>query len=105
MTALQFVVQALAAYRLTLLLQVDDLPPLPELREKLGRAQRAADYSTWRGRLVGEFTYMVNCPWCLGFWVSVGVLVANAVFPALWRPLASALALSAVVGQMRTKLD
>lgn len=99
------IVQVLAAYRLTRLLQVDDLPPLPDLREKLGIAQAEAEGSTLRGRLLKEFAYGFNCPWCLGFWVSVGVLVANAAFPALWRPLASALALSAVVGHLRTKLD
>jgi uncharacterized protein DUF1360 len=104
-SGLQFVVQALAAYRLTLLLQVDDLPPLPDLRERLYRLQAGADERTVRGRLVKEFAYMINCPWCLGFWVSVGVLTANALFPALWRPLATSLALSAVVGHMRTKLD
>lgn len=105
MNALQFVVQALAAYRLTRLAQEDDLPPLPALRARLYEIEQGADPHTSAGKITRELVYGFGCPWCLGFWVSVGVLAANALFPALWRPLASALALSAVVGQLRSKLD
>jgi hypothetical protein len=94
-------VQAAAAYRITRLLQEDGLPPLPGLRQKMTDRLLADDLT----RLEGELIYMVNCPWCLGFWVSVAVLLADALAPRLWRPLATALALSAAVGLARTRLD
>lgn len=85
-------VNGLAAFRITWLLQRDSLPPLPEVREKL-----LAKY----GHL--PIADLVDCPWCLGFWVSAGVAVA-AASPArrLWAPLATVLALSAVVGLLTT---
>lgn len=83
-------VQAGAAYRLTRLLQVDSLPPLPQLRAWL-----VTRYPTH------PLIELVSCPWCLGFWVSAGVVAADAVAPKLWRPLALALALSAAVGHLR----
>lgn len=84
------VVNAGAAYRLTRLLQVDNLPPLPAVRAWLVNR-----YPTH------PLIELVDCPWCLGFWVSAGVVAADAVAPKLWRPLALALALSAAVGHLR----
>jgi hypothetical protein len=83
-------VQAAAAYRLTRLLQVDSLPPLPAVRSWL--ITRYPDH---------PLIELVSCPWCLGFWVSVGVVAADAFVPKLWRPLALSLALSAAVGHLR----
>lgn len=108
MNGVKLAVQAAAAYRITRLIQEDDLPPLPQLRERMNAAtvKRAGqDALTPSDAVKAELTYMVNCPWCLGFWVSVAVLLADAAVPRLWRPLATALALSAAVGLARTKLD
>lgn len=81
-------VNALAAYRVTRLLQVDDLPPLPVLRERL--------MARYGDKPIGS---LIDCPWCLGFWVSAGVVLAAASpYRRAWEPLAGALALSAVVG-------
>lgn len=102
MDGIRLAVQAAAAYRITRLIQQDQLPPLPRLRERMNDVLTREDPPT---ALQGELIYMVNCPWCLGFWVSVAVLIADAVAPRLWRPLATALALSAAVGLARTKLD
>lgn len=97
MSGLRFAIQALAAYRLTRLVQEDDLPPMPWLRDRMwDRQQKDLD---------DLLAKLVQCPWCLGFWVSAGVLVADALVPRLWRPLATALALSAVVGHLRVRLD
>ena len=101
MDGIRLAVQAAAAYRVTRLLQEDQLPPLPALRQKMTWLVTHGEPS----RLQGELIYMVNCSWCLGFWVSVAVLLADALAPRLWRPLATALALSALVGVARTKLD
>lgn len=106
MNAVRLVVQAAAAYRITRLVQEDQLPPLPWLRRRMNEVA-AADLNdiSMGARVREELIYMVNCPWCLGFWVSVAVLAADALTPRLWRPLATALALSAAVGLARTKLD
>lgn len=105
MGGLKLAVQAAAAYRITRLIQEDALPPLPALRRKMTWFATHGDQESIKGRIQQELVYMVNCPWCLGFWVSVAVLLADVVAPRLWRPLATALALSAVVGVARTKLD
>jgi hypothetical protein len=102
MDGVKLAVQAAAAYRITRLVQEDDLPPLPELRRWMNSAVAQGSV---KGRFGEELIYMVNCPWCLGFWVSAAVLLADAIAPRLWRPLATALALSAAVGLARTKLD
>jgi hypothetical protein len=96
-TPLLATVNAAAAYRLTRLVQEDSLPPLPALRNAL--LQRASESE--RDALIYE---LVTCPWCLGFWVSVGVIAADTLVPKVWRPLALALAMSAAVGHLR-KLD
>lgn len=111
MNGVRLAVQAAAAYRITRLIQEDQLPPLPWLREKLSHAmvERVKRHERGETRpadfVAAELTYMINCPWCLGFWVSAAVLLADALAPRLWRPLATALALSAAVGHARTKLD
>ncbi len=105
MNGVRLAVQAAAAYRITRLIQEDQLPPLPWLRDKMATAQVGIDFSKNRGKLQDQMIYMVNCPWCLGFWVSVAVLAADAIAPRVWRPLATALALSAAVGLARTRLD
>lgn len=89
MNGVRVAVQAAAAYRLTRLLQVDSLPPLPAVRAWL--ITRYPDH---------PLIELVSCPWCLGFWVSVGVVAADALVPKLWRPLALSLALSAAVGHL-----
>lgn len=44
--------------------------------------------------------YLVSCPWCMSMYVAAGAVVARKVAPNLWGPLASALAMSSVVGLM-----
>lgn len=102
MGGVKLVVQAAAAYRITRLIQEDQLPPLPKLRSRMADALVGEEPPS---KLADELIYMVNCPWCLGFWVSAAVLLADAIAPKVWRPLATALALSAAVGLARTKLD
>lgn len=76
---------ALAAFRVTRLLQLDTILDGPR--------QRFLDRHA--GDRLGELT---NCPWCLGFWVSVAIVLAATVLPRrLWEPAVVALASSAVV--------
>ena len=97
MNLLDAAIQVGAAYRLTRLVQEDALPPMPAVRDAMDE------------RLVADpddlLATLITCPWCLGFWMVVLVMAADALVPRLWRPLATALALSAAVGHLRTKLD
>lgn len=95
-------VNVLAAYRLTRLWTRDSLPPLPELRQhvldKLDKIQDA------KGSTASHpLSALVDCPWCIGFWISVGVVGAATFTPRAWRPLATALAFSAVVANIAVR--
>lgn len=83
----ELVIETLAVYRATRLLQRDDLPPLPEIREKLMDRYGASPWSA-----------LIDCPWCLGVWVGGASALLRAVAPRLWRIGATVLASSAVAG-------
>jgi hypothetical protein len=93
-------VNGLAAYRLTRLWLRDSVPPMPAVRAWLGdRLTEHEDAHEGRPHPLAPLT---DCPWCAGFWISLGV-VGVASVPALrraWLPLATALAFSAVTGQL-----
>lgn len=82
------IVYALTSYRLTRLWTLDSLPPLPALRAKVRLK--------W-GR--HAWTELMDCPWCAGFWISLGVtLIASSPAEPVFRWVAVPLAFSAVVG-------
>lgn len=83
------VIEALAVYRATRLLQQDDLPPLPQLREQLMERYGASPWSA-----------LLDCPWCLSVWVAGASRLLRAVAPRLWRIGAGVLASSAVAGMI-----
>jgi hypothetical protein len=95
-------VNALAAYRLTRLWTRDYLPPqahVPkQVQEKQDEVQDAK--GTTADHPLSE---LVHCPWCVGFWISVGVVGAATLAPRAWRPLATALAFSAVVANIAVR--
>lgn len=78
-------VLALAAHRLTRLALLDTMP-FGALRDRL--VNRKPD---------GRVAELLTCPWCLGWWVSLAVVLAACVLPRrVWQPLAVALAASSV---------
>jgi hypothetical protein len=81
------IIETLASYRLTRLLQKDSFPPAEALR------RRVMD----RG---GSLADMWECPWCLGMWVSLGVVVLRRRRLGADELLA-ALAIGAAVGATR----
>jgi hypothetical protein len=87
-------VNALAAARLTRLWTRDSLPPLPRWRdtviERLNR-NRPTEH---------PLVNLVDCPWCIGFWISAGVAVIMSLLPSLWPVVAVPLAFSTVVGHL-----
>lgn len=99
----QLTVNALAAARLTRLWTRDSLPPLPRLRQavldKLDAVQRQ------RGQHDDHpLVALVNCPWCIGFWLSAAVAAAATLAPQAWRPIGTALAFSQTTGLL-ARLD
>lgn len=82
---------ALAAFRVTRLLQLDTILETPRNRFL---DKHAGD--RW-----GE---LLSCPWCLGWWVSLAIVLAACLLPRrLWEPVVVALAGSAVVGLIPSK--
>jgi hypothetical protein len=80
---LWLLVNALASYRLTRLI-TDDLITEP-VRARVRRFREP-----WASG--------IECPWCVGFWVSCGVVAVSSWLPELWAPAATVLAFSAVAG-------
>lgn len=65
----------------------------------------------WRGRWFDEHDpsetklgYLVTCPWCTGFWVSVAVVAVRRAAPKIWDPAAHVFALSAVAGVLYSRI-
>lgn len=85
---MDFVIDALAAYRITRLVTEDTITE--PIRERI----EARAIISGRKRLAK----LVSCPWCVGVYVGVGVVVARAVAPRQWAVAARALALSAATG-------
>jgi len=86
--ALVAVVDALAAYRLTRLLVSDGIADRP--REALLRGLRSREHL--------KLVELVECPWCIGFWVASAVVIARRAVPHLWGPVADVFAFSATAG-------
>ncbi len=80
-------IQALAAYRLTRLVIVDEIPePLRDtVVQRFGAPQDS------------KLSYLVHCPHCVSMYASAGIVMADMMVPRLARPVLRALALSAVV--------
>ena len=102
----EFVVAALAVYRIWRLLAEDDI--LEPARRRVLR------YAGWEegddlpeGYRVKWRDFLV-CPWCCGAWLSLLAVIAwSAVYgwPGVIPFLATWFALSAAVGLIRTNLD
>lgn len=98
-------VTTLAAYRLTRLWLKDDVPPLPALRAAMAR--RFIAYETAHEGKQHPLEPLTYCWWCAGFWTSLAAAVLESV-PVTrrwWRPLALALASSAVVAVAAERLE
>lgn len=78
----------LTAFRLTVLLTRDSFPPAVWLRDTV---QQKWSTKWWAP--------LVDCPWCSGFWISVGVtLLGTSPVASIFQWVALPLAMSAVAG-------
>lgn len=107
----QFVLLALAAYRLTRLIGWDVITrPIRETvvgRYEEGSGKKARD--TERGRKLRSYRRkldeFIHCPFCLGFWVSVALWLVWSWQPH-WTLIAlTPFALNAAVGLTTKNLD
>lgn len=86
LTALNFVVFALAAFRLTRIITTDTV---------------ADNFRQWVWSKYDPSTkigYLITCNWCTGFWVSLLVVAGASVLPQLTFVVSLVLAISALVG-------
>lgn len=107
----QFVILALAAYRLTRLIGWDVITrPAREAlvgRYEEGSGKKARD--TERGRKLGTYhrklDEFIHCPFCGGFWVSLAIYLMWQWHPHICIVIVTPLAVSAVVGLVTKNLD
>lgn len=103
-----FMLDALAAYRLTRLITVDDI--LHEPREAIVEAayvaagqhsarRAAAEATTWAETAIADehdapkLATLVTCRWCCGVWCALAVVVLRRF--GWWRPVRDVLAVGA----------
>jgi hypothetical protein len=91
---LDVIIDALAVYRLTRLLTEDAILEQP-------RADLEAALTDAGHPLAAEG---IRCPWCVGMYVAGAVTVLSTLAPRPWRPLARALALSAITGALSERV-
>lgn len=116
--ALLFVLMSLASYRLWRVIGRDEWPPSKWLREAIDHRVRFEKLPDLPDSVTGversrvsnptgfwhEVRVMVECPWCLGFWISAAVVITTDL-TLLWLrgrgivvPPLQVLAVSCVVG-------
>lgn len=88
-SATEAVIDALAVARLTRLAQHDEVWPVLEIREAY--LQKVGD---------SRLADLAHCPYCLSFWVAIGVAVARHRWPLGWPILSRIMASSAVAGHL-----
>lgn len=104
------IVDALAVYRLTRLVVSDDITETPRrlvVFGAYGASGRAMGYlgedATAQEQVASDakppmLAKLVTCPWCASIWIGFGVVLMRRLVPRVWRPVADALAMSAVAG-------
>ena len=87
MTPLGLLVDALAVFRLTKLVNDDEI--LGDVRDKLLERFHPEDT---------KIGYLITCPWCVSIYAGGAVALARELAPRTWNVAASALAFSALTG-------
>lgn len=85
-TALTFVILALAAFRLTHLITTDAIAD--GFRTKVWKKFPPNT----------KIGYLITCNWCTGFWVSVFLVISYLVLPVATLVVSLILAISASIG-------
>jgi hypothetical protein len=88
---LETVVDALATYRLTVLIKDDKITE--RLRQAVFRR-----YGHLGDTDVRNPSYLLGCPWCLSMYFGALAVAGRRYAPGAWKPLSRALAFSATTG-------
>lgn len=103
MSLLLLVVMSLAAYRAWRFLAQDTWPPSEWFRAALD-----AEVEDAKGRRLWVLNYaqdLIECPWCLGAWISAAVVAWVDLFQGLELPVLQWLAVACLVGLIGSNLD
>lgn len=99
-SAWTLILLGLAAFRMTRLIGWDTLTG--QLRARVTRLDRwETEPEAYRQGL----DVFLHCPWCLGFWISLGTWGVWQLWPHATEVAAAPLALSALVGLVAKQLD
>jgi Protein of unknown function (DUF1360) len=96
-SATELLVDALAAYRLTRLANVDTFPAAATVRDRVTGWARESGHPT--------IEELVHCPWCIGFWIAAAVVTTRKSGGRVWDPIARTLAISAASGMIAHSLS
>lgn len=89
---IEFVVDALATFRLSRLVVQDTILDEPRARLLVALERDGHD----------KLAYLVGCPWCVSPYLAAAVVCARRLAPRAWSPVARTLAFSAVAGIVHT---
>jgi len=94
MSALNFVILALAVFRVTRLIMLDEI--LKPVRNAFW--EKFPPETSYLG-------FLFTCEWCVSMWVALPVVLFYAVFPTLTLLIGCIFALSAVSSLITARLD
>lgn len=98
----QFVLLALAVYRLWRFCAEDDMPWLTAARNRIVGAQEVAGVWSFKR---ATLAHMISCPFCLGAHISLGIYLLWIWQPHWLLVLATPFALSATAALVAKNLD
>ena len=93
-TALQFAILALAAYRMTRLVTTDVI--LNPIRKKIWKKYPPQNHN---------LGYVITCDWCSSIWVSSLVVIMYTITSSLTFAVCCMFAVSALVGLITALVD
>ena len=92
-TTVNFVILALAAYRITHLITTDAI--LDGFRNWV--------WKKWSP--MTKIGYLITCNWCTGFWVSFALVAGVSILPQFTFVVSLIMAISAVVGLLSALIE
>jgi hypothetical protein len=93
MEVLEFVILALATFRISRFITVDVI--FEDLREKIWNKYPPST----------KFGYLFTCNWCMSVWVSSLLVICYTIIPTATVLVSSIFALSAIAGLISSRLD
>jgi len=97
-----FVIDALAIYRLTRLVTRDTITEgLRETIEKEIQTMVSSGLTTQKN--ADKIVYLMGCDWCMSIWVAAFAYTLRKYVPAVWDTLKYVLAASAVTGALASQ--